>query len=96
MIREGADLYRLDENFRSTPEIVAAAQGFIGKNFGRFDVPQRATRESGAPVNLIKAAGTERRDVNTLINQIEVGRETAILTRTQRERDRLQAWGNKR
>ena len=42
MIESGSSLYNIEENFRSTPEIVGAAQGFIRSNLGRIDVSQQA------------------------------------------------------
>ena len=88
-IRQGASLYNITENFRSTPEIVNAAQHFINQNAGRMPLGQTSIQPSGAPINLIESADNQATDIDTLINQIGRDRETAILTRTQRERDTL-------
>ena len=89
MLGSDASVYRLAENFRSTPEIVGAAQAFIGRHTDRFDVPQSAMRGPGVPVNLVKTFGDVNTDVGEVLSRIERGRETAILTRTLRERDTM-------
>ncbi|WP_369281848.1 ATP-dependent helicase [Oscillibacter sp. GMB15532] len=43
----------LEENFRSTPEIVSAADGFITRNTMRHEKHMRACRPSGAPVRKV-------------------------------------------
>lgn len=48
----GVTLIRLEENFRSTPEILAVADNLIRHNLNRKEKRLRATRPSGAPVEL--------------------------------------------
>jgi len=43
----------LEENFRSTPEIVSAADRFITRNIMRHEKHMRASRPSGAPVRKV-------------------------------------------
>jgi len=43
----------LEENFRSTPEIVSAADRFIARNTMRHEKHMRASRPSGAPVRRV-------------------------------------------
>ena len=90
MIRGGASLYNIAENFRSTAPIVEAAQSFIQRDPTRIPVPQTAVRREGDPVNIIRTTDHQATDLQLLADQIGRGRETAILTRTLRERDALQ------
>ncbi|WP_312940002.1 ATP-dependent helicase [Oscillibacter sp.] len=46
----------LEENFRSTPEIVSAAEKFITRNTMRHEKHMRASRPSGAPVRKVSLA----------------------------------------
>ncbi|MEA4932785.1 MAG: ATP-dependent helicase [Lawsonibacter sp.] len=46
----------LEENFRSTPEIVSAADRFIARNTMRHEKHMRASRPSGAPVRMVGLA----------------------------------------
>ena len=92
MIRRGASLYNIEENFRSTPEIVSAAQGFIGSNLGRMDISQKAVKPSGESVQMIDISSERQSEsVLELAEQIREGERTAILTRTVRERDLLKS-----
>lgn len=45
----------IEENYRSTPEILRPADAFIQKNHSRYPKTIRPTRASGAPVHLICA-----------------------------------------
>ena len=89
-IRQGAALYNIEENFRSTPEVIAAAQKFIQRDKERIDVQQAPVRPSGTPVNIVPSSDNQARDLLLLTRQMQRGRETAILTRTIRERDTYQ------
>ena len=89
-IRQGATLYNIEENFRSLQPIVDLAQRYIADNFGRLPVTQVATRGDGPPVNLVTAMGSERLDIDLVVGEISRGQETAILARTQRERERYE------
>ena len=93
MIYEGASLYNIEENFRSIPEIVEGAQGFIRESPGRFDLQQEAVRPSGDPISLVPIAKSlsERDVIARVAEQIQPDRQTAILTRTRRERDTYQS-----
>ena len=93
MIYRGASLYNIEENFRSIPEIVEGAQGFIRESPGRFDLQQEAVRSSGDPISLVPIAKTlsERDVIARVAEQIQPDRQTAILTRTRRERDTYQS-----
>ena len=52
----GARVLLMEENYRSTPEILQLADGFIQKNHDRRPKTIRPTRPSGANVHLIPAA----------------------------------------
>ena len=93
MIQSGASLYRIGENFRSTPEIVGAAQGFIQPNLGRIPVHQQAVKPPGEDVQMIGVTPltTEQEAISRLAEQVREGEETAILTRTRRERDVIES-----
>ena len=93
MIYKGASLYNIEENFRSIPEIVEGAQGFIRESPGRFDLQQEAVRPSGDPISLVPISKSlsERDVIARVAEQIQPDRQTAILTRTRRERDTYQS-----
>ncbi|KKW47799.1 MAG: DNA/RNA helicase, superfamily I [Candidatus Kaiserbacteria bacterium GW2011_GWA2_58_9] len=55
----GTKTVRLEENYRSTGTIIAAANGIIGKNRNRIPKELRATRETGEPVYLFEARDEE-------------------------------------
>lgn len=50
---------RLEQNYRSTPEILAAANAVIAKNSQRFDKQLRTNQASGAPIMVIENADGE-------------------------------------
>ncbi|MDO5620133.1 MAG: UvrD-helicase domain-containing protein [Paracoccus sp. (in: a-proteobacteria)] len=49
----GAQVIRLEQNYRSTPQILAAASGLIAANQGRLGKTLWTEAEAGAPVRLI-------------------------------------------
>lgn len=72
----------LEENFRSTPEIVSAADRFIARNTMRHEKHMRASRPSGAPVRRVTL--TSRAAQYSYIAKMaegEPGRELAVLYR---------------
>ena len=89
MIESGVSLYNIEENFRSTPEIVGAAQGFIQSNLDRLDVSQTAVKASGEPVTMVGVSPltSELESISRVAEHIREGEETAILTATNREKD---------
>jgi DNA helicase II / ATP-dependent DNA helicase PcrA len=84
-----AKLVRLEENYRSTPDILHVANAAITQNVGRKGKTLRATRESGEPVTLV-AALDERDEADWVIEEIKARRnqenrglnEFAVLYRT--------------
>ena len=77
----GARLLLIEENYRSTPEIVDAANGFVMKNRFRHPKSMQATRESGLPVRMIPVAD-RKAQYEYIFSQRETwGDETAILFR---------------
>lgn len=46
-------ILRMERNYRSTPQIVEKAQGFIAKNRGRYEKRMTAERDDGQPVQLL-------------------------------------------
>ncbi|MGH7650577.1 MAG: ATP-dependent helicase [Gemmatimonadaceae bacterium] len=84
-----AKLVRLEENYRSTPDILNVANVAITQNVGRKGKTLRATRESGEPVTLV-AALDERDEADWVVEEIKRRRdqenkglaEFAVLYRT--------------
>ncbi len=84
-----AKLVRLEENYRSTPDILRVANAAITQNVGRKGKTLRATRESGEPVTLV-AALDERDEADWVVEEIKTRRnqenrglnEFAVLYRT--------------
>ncbi|HEX2693925.1 MAG TPA: UvrD-helicase domain-containing protein [Gemmatimonadaceae bacterium] len=84
-----AKLVRLEENYRSTPDILLVANAAITQNVGRKGKTLRATRESGEPVTLV-ATLDERDEADWVIEEIKTRRnqdnralsEFAVLYRT--------------
>jgi DNA helicase-2/ATP-dependent DNA helicase PcrA len=84
-----ARLVRLEENYRSTPNILHVANAAITQNIGRKGKTLRATRGSGEPVTLV-AALDERDEADFVLEEIKTRRnqenrglnEFAVLYRT--------------
>jgi DNA helicase-2/ATP-dependent DNA helicase PcrA len=66
-----AKLVRLEENYRSTPDILHVANAAITQNLGRKGKTLRATRASGEPVTLV-AALDERDEADWVLEEIKV------------------------
>ena len=84
-----AKLVRLEENYRSTPDILDVANAAITQNVGRKGKTLRATRGSGEPVTLV-AALDERDEADWVLEEIKARQsrenrglnEFAVLYRT--------------
>ena len=84
-----AKLVRLEDNYRSTPDILHVANAAITQNIGRKGKTLRATREAGEPVTLL-AALDERDEADFILEEIKARRhredrgfnEFAVLYRT--------------
>ena len=84
-----AKLVRLEENYRSTPDILHVANAAITQNVGRKGKTLRATRPSGEPVTVV-AALDERDEADWVLEEIKARRnqgnqalsEFAVLYRT--------------
>src|SRR4029079_9846457 len=84
-----ARLVRLEDNYRSTPDILHVANAAITQNIGREGKTIRATREAGEPVTLL-AALDERDEADFILEEIKARRsredrgfnEFAVLYRT--------------
>jgi DNA helicase-2/ATP-dependent DNA helicase PcrA len=85
----GAKVVRLEENYRSTPEILKLANVVIAQNSARRGKTLRATRPGGEPVTLLKALD-DRDEADAIADEIEKRRmglrepprDMAILYRT--------------
>ena len=64
---------RLEENYRSTPDILEVANAAITQNVGRKGKTLRATRESGEPVSLV-AALDDRDEADFVVEEIKTRR----------------------
>ncbi len=85
----GAAVVRLEENYRSTPQILAVANAVISANTARRGKTLRATRPAGEPV--VRVGALDERDeadfaADTIVDRTTRGgigrRECAILYRT--------------
>jgi DNA helicase-2/ATP-dependent DNA helicase PcrA len=84
-----AKLVRLEDNYRSTPDILHVANAAITQNVGRKGKTLRATRPSGEPVTVV-AALDERDEADWVLEEIKSRRnqenrrlsEFAVLYRT--------------
>ncbi|MFL5467202.1 MAG: ATP-dependent helicase [Gemmatimonadaceae bacterium] len=84
-----ARIVRLEDNYRSTPDILRVANAAITQNVSRKGKTLRATREAGEPVTLV-AALDERDEADFILEEIKArqnreGRalsEFAVLYRT--------------
>ncbi len=77
----GGKVLLIEENFRSTPEIVALANAFAARNRFRREKTIRPTRESGGSVRKILALDREAQYDYLLRKAREEGPGTAILYR---------------
>ncbi|MBM3907551.1 MAG: UvrD-helicase domain-containing protein [Gemmatimonadetes bacterium] len=85
----GAHVVRLEENYRSTPGILALANVVIAQNAARRGKTLRATRPDGEPVTVVKALD-DRDEADAIADAIETRRmnlrerpsEFAVLYRT--------------
>ena len=85
----GATVVRLEENYRSTPDILSLANVVIAQNEARRGKTLRATRGAGEPVTLLKTMD-DRDEADCIADEIESRRqrlreqprEMAILYRT--------------
>ncbi len=68
-----AKLVRLEENYRSTPDILEVANAAITQNVGRKGKTLRATRQSGERVTLV-AALDERDEAEWVLEEINTRR----------------------
>ena len=68
-----AKLVRLEENYRSTPDILHVANAAITQNVGRKGKTLRATRESGEAVTVV-AALDERDEADWVLEEIKARR----------------------
>ena len=77
----GARVLLMEENYRSTPEILHLANGFIRKNTDRRPKTVRPTRVSGANVHLISAADRTAQYAWLLDMAAHCDGQTAVLYR---------------
>ena len=66
----GAKVVRLEQNYRSTPVILEAANAVIRLNFDRKDKTLRTDRVGGAPVTCLEA-GDEGDEAGWIVEEIE-------------------------
>ncbi len=78
----GARVLLMEENYRSTPEILDLANRFVSRNENRRDKTIKATRSSGSPVYLIKCMDRESQYDILLEVARTCDRQTAILFRS--------------
>ncbi len=74
-------ILRMERNYRSTPQIIEKAQGFISENKGRFEKTMVADRDDGKPVELIAVKSVEEQYLKVLSIAKNTEKETAFLYR---------------
>ena len=79
----GAAIVRLEENYRSSPQILRLANAAIAENKGRRGKTLRSTRAGGDPVRVV-AALDERDEADVVIDDIQARR---FAGKTRRLRD---------
>ena len=77
----GARVLLMEENYRSTPEIIDLANRFVSRNENRREKTIKATRSNGAPVRLVQCLDRESQYDILLEIARTCDRETAILFR---------------
>ncbi len=77
----GAKVLLMEENYRSTPEIISLANRFIAQNLSRHEKAIRATRSSGSPVHIVHCKDREAQFLLLLEMAGSCDCETAILFR---------------
>ena len=77
----GAKVLLMEKNYRSTPEIVSAANAYIARNTFRHPKSLEATRESGAQISRIRVLNREMQYAYLFAIAAECTSETAILYR---------------
>lgn len=77
----GADVLLIEQNYRSTGEIVAAANAFVEKNRFRYEKKILPTRSGGEPIRVIAAADREAQYKYLFEVAKECVSETAVLFR---------------
>ena len=65
----GAEVVRLEQNYRSTGAILAVANEVIGNNSARKEKRLRTDREGGSPVVVVQV-GDERAEANWVVDEI--------------------------
>ena len=76
-----AKVLLLEENYRSTPEIVLLANRFLASEPRRYQKTIRPTRPSGVPVQFVSCGGREGQIEHLLRVAADCTAETAILCR---------------
>ena len=74
-------ILRMERNYRSTPQIVAKAQGFISENKGRYEKTMVSDRDDGKPVELIVVDSVEEQYLKALDAAKKAKKDTAFLYR---------------
>ncbi|MGB7213221.1 MAG: UvrD-helicase domain-containing protein, partial [Gemmatimonadales bacterium] len=69
----GTKLVRLEENYRSTPSVLDAANAVIEENKGRIGKTLRTTRRGGEPVTVV-AAADERDEAEWVVKEFSARR----------------------
>ena len=77
----GAKELLIEENYRSTPEIVSAANRFVTKNRFRHPKNMRAVRESGTPVRILTVQSRKEQYEYLFRHASEWDNGTAVLFR---------------
>ena len=66
----GAEVFRLEQNYRSTPEILAAASGLIANNSGRLGKTLWTEREAGDKVT-VRGVWDGEAEARTVADEVE-------------------------
>jgi DNA helicase-2/ATP-dependent DNA helicase PcrA len=85
---KGAKVLRLVRNYRSTPQVLAAADALVRRNAERFPKTLQPTRPAGAPVEILSAPTPDHEGrlvagrIQDLLRQGLRPRDVAVLART--------------
>lgn len=74
-------ILRMEQNYRSTPQVVEKAQKFISENKGRYEKTMFSNRADGKPVELITVSSVEEQYEKVLSIAKSTEKDTAILYR---------------
>lgn len=80
-VHPGASVLLMERNYRSTPQIIEAANAFVSQNAQRYDKTIRPVRPDGAPVRFVETLDRNAQYAYLFALAQNCTRETAVLYR---------------